>query len=370
MRVALRKYDWIITGVVFLLFAIGAAMLFSVVSGEMGGSSRFVKQVVSFCIALAVYFLFSFFPYHLLRRYAVVLYVGGAVVLVLVGQLAPVVRGTRSRLEMFGVQVQPSELMKVIMVIVLAWLLVKWGVGTFSFLLSGFMTAFVVILIVMEPDIGEAALIVMLWGALIIYAGFSWRKIALVAFIGLLVFVASWFWLFADYQKERLLIFVNPASDPLGAGYNVNQSIVALGSGGMFGRGLGHGPQSQLKFLPERHTDFILASVGEELGFVGVCLITGLYATLLWRILKVVKHTNDAFGQYLAAGSFLLLLTSFFISAGMNMGLLPVTGIPLPLISYGGSNLVGTMMLLGIVQSVKHYGDWLKKMPVEMTEFT
>lgn len=353
-----------------MLFVIGAAMLFSAVSGELGGSSRFVRQIVAFCIALAVYFLFSFFPYHLLRRYAAALYVAGATLLVLVGQVAPVIRGTRSRLEMFGVQIQPSELMKVVMVIVLAWLLAKWKTGTFSFLLSGFMTAFIVALIVMEPDIGEAALIVMLWVALVVYAGFSWRKIALVALIGLLVFAAFWFWLFADYQKERLSTFVNPASDPLGAGYNVNQSIVALGSGGMFGRGLGHGPQSQLKFLPERHTDFILASAGEELGFVGISLILGLYATLLWRILKVARQTYDAFGQYLAAGSFLLLLTSFFVSAGMNMGLLPVTGIPLPLISYGGSNLVGTMMLLGIVQSVKHYSDWLKRMPVELTEFT
>lgn len=370
MRVALKKYDWVMTGVVFLLFSVGAIMLLSVVSGDLVFSSRFFRQLISFLIAIVIYFLFSFFPYHLLRRYAAILYVAGVALLLLVGQVASVVRGARSRFEIFGVQIQPSEIVKVIMVIFLAWLLAKWKVGTFSFLLSGVMTAFVAGLIVMEPDVGEAALVVLLWSCLVVYAGFSWRKIILVGLIGLLVFAASWFWLFADYQKERLLTFMNSASDPLGAGYNVNQSIVALGSGGMFGRGLGHGPQSQLKFLPERHTDFILASAGEELGFVGICLILGLYFTLLWRILKVVRRTRDSFGQYLAAGAFLLLLVSFFVSAGMNMGLLPVTGIPLPLISYGGSNLVGTMMMLGIVQSVKHYSDWLRKMPVELTEFT
>ena len=147
------------------------------------------------------------------------------------------------------------------------------------------------------------------------------------------------------------------------------QSIVALGSGRLFGRGLGHGPQSQLKFLPEQHTDFIFASIGEELGFVGVTVVIILYAILLWRILVIARTTQDLFGQLLCVGTFLVFLLSFVVAVGMNMGLLPVTGIPLPLVSYGGSNLLSTFVLLGIVQSVRVYSKWVQAPPGEISSF-
>jgi rod shape determining protein RodA len=288
--------------------------------------------------------------------------------LVLVGQIAPVIRGTTSRITIYGTQIQPSEFMKIAIIITLAWLFARLSVTRVSLLASGLLVGVAAALIVIEPDIGMAALICLLWGALIIFLGASWRSVSLIILLAAVAFLASWFWLFADYQKDRLSTFIDPGRDPLGAGYNINQSIVAFGSGGLFGRGLGHGPQSQLKFLPERHTDFILASVGEELGFVGISLITGLYTVLLWRVIKVVQATKDPFGQYLAVSIFFILLISFFVSASMNMGLLPVTGIPLPLVSYGGSNLVATMILLGIVQSIKRYSHWLRQPPLELTE--
>lgn len=370
MRITIKKFDWILLGCQILLFAIGIAMLFSVSSGDSLMSSRFVKQVISFGIALTLYFIIGAFPYHSLKHYVIPIYAIGLAALIYVGQIAPIIRGTTSRAELFGIQIQPSEFMKIAIIIILAWLFAKYSVNRITLVISAALVGLASILIATEPDIGVAALIVLLWGAFIIYIGIPWRTIGIIALLGLIMFIGSWYWLFADYQKSRLITFMNPTSDPLGTGYNATQSIVALGSGGLLGRGLGHGPQSQLKFLPERHTDFILASVGEELGFIGISLIIGLYTILLWRIAKIAQSTKDPFGQYLASSIFLLLLISFFISAGMNMGLLPVTGIPLPLVSYGGSNLVGTMILLGIVQSIKHHSYWLRKPPSELTEFT
>jgi len=369
MRSSLIKYDWILFGAMILLFMVGVAMLISASAGDTVISSRLVRQVISFLIALVLYFIISAFPYHSLRRYAIPLYAVALIALVMVGQLAPVIRGTTSRLVLFGVQIQPSEFVKVSIVLLLAWLFAKYRANYITLIISAALILIATALIATEPDIGEAALVLIAWGILITYIGFPWRTILIIALLGTITFAGAWHWLFADYQKSRLLTFIDPTSDPLGAGYNVTQSIVALGSGGLLGRGLGHGPQSQLKFLPERHTDFILASIGEELGFIGVLLVISLYIILLWRIITIAQSTKDPFGQYLGTLIFVLLLISFFVSAGMNMGLLPVTGIPLPLVSYGGSSLVATMILLGIVQSVKYYGHWLKKPPAEFNEF-
>ena len=211
-----------------------------------------------------------------------------------------------------------------------------------------------------------AVLILLLWLAMIIFVGTSWRVISVLGVLGLAGTISAWQWLLADFQQARIHTFLNPAADPLGAGYNVVQSIVALGSGSWFGKGLGHGPQSQLQFLPEQHTDFILASLGEELGFLGIVLIVVLYVILLWRIIRLARITRDPFGRNIAVGTYLILLISFFINAGMNMGLLPVTGIPLPLISYGGSSLVATLLLLGIVQSIHAHNEWVREPPSEL----
>ncbi|MEX2054880.1 MAG: FtsW/RodA/SpoVE family cell cycle protein, partial [Candidatus Andersenbacteria bacterium] len=282
-----------------------------------------------------------------------------------------VIRGTASRLALFGVQVQPSEFMKVAMVVSLAWLFAHHARLTWQvFAKSVVLIAIPVVLIMLEPDLGVAMLLLSLWGALLIFLGLQIKAMIALGLLSGASFFAAWHWLFADYQRSRILVFLDPTSDPLGAGYNVVQSIVALGSGRLFGRGLGHGPQSQLQFLPEQHTDFIFSSIGEELGFIGVLVVVVLYAVVLWRILIIARSTRDPFGQLLAVSTFLILLVSFVVSAGMNMGLLPVTGIPLPLVSYGGSNLVTTFVLLGIVESVRVYSKWVQAPPTEFTHLT
>lgn len=367
---ALRGLDWIIMAVAGLLVALGLAMLISATYVAHPFSGLFIRQAVAAGLGLGLCLFLSTVPYHVIGRYTVWLYGLGLTALVLVALTGEMIRGTISRLAFFGFQLQPSELMKIGLILALASWLARAGTQSFRALL---VSAGIVVLpaafVLMEPDLGVAALLLLLWGALLLFWGLPWRAIVALLLLAALVGGAAWQWVLLDYQKDRLLTFLDPAADPKGSGYNVAQSIVALGSGEFIGRGLGHGPQSQLKFLPERHTDFIFASIGEELGFGGVGLLIALYGVLLWRILKVAASTQDPFGQLVVVGVFVLLLLSFLVSAGMNIGLLPVTGIPLPLVSYGGSNLVTTWILLGLVQSVHVYGRWARRAPLEIDQF-
>lgn len=357
----LRSLDWIALGATALLIALGLAMLASAnyTSGLLSG--LFLRQAIAAGLGLFFLIIFAFIHYRTTLRYTWLLYAAGLVGLLSVTIFGVFIRGTVSRLEYLSVQIQPSEFMKVGLLLALA----KVG-GRFS---SVFVLALPLIFILVEPDLGMAALFLASWFGLLIFRGLSWKAVAGLALAAVLTVSGAWTWLLADYQKARLTTFLNPAHDPQGSGYNITQSIIALGSGQLFGRGLGHGPQSQLKFLPERHTDFILASIGEELGFLGILLVLTLYAVLLWRIYAITRNSRDNFVRLYSAGAFILLLVSFTVSAGMNMGLLPVTGIPLPLVSFGGSNLVSTCIILGILQSMRVHGKWTDAPPAELTHF-
>lgn len=372
MRLAeiIRSVDYVALGATVLLVAIGLAMLISATYTEAVISALFLRQAVAAIIALLLFSFMVYVHYRTHARLTWVMYGLGLGSLLAVTIFGTLVRGTVSRLSLFGVQVQPSEFMKIGLVLALAWIFSRASINRWrTLLLSALVVGVPAAFVLLEPDLGVAALLLAVWGGVILFQGVSWKVVTALVLLGIAVSSASWVWLLADYQKNRLATFLDPARDPRGGGYNVLQSIVALGSGGAFGRGLGHGPQSQLKFLPERHTDFILASLGEELGFVGVLLVVILYTILLWRILMTAQHTRDTFAQSVCVGVFVLLLVSFTVSAGMNMGLLPVTGIPLPLISFGGSNLVSTAILLGIVQSIRVYGRWMRPTPIEITHF-
>ncbi|HLD25949.1 MAG TPA: rod shape-determining protein RodA [Candidatus Andersenbacteria bacterium] len=364
----LRAFDWVFFGATLLLICLGVVMLFSTTSDAELFSARLLRQLGALALALLAYLALSLTPYHHLERYAPWLYGAGLLSLLLVSHIGRVIRGATSRLEVFGVQIQPSEFMKVGVVIALAWLFTRPRLRRpVALICSAVVVGAAALLIALEPDFGVSSLLILLWAAMIIFVGISMRTFIALALAGAAGAAGAWRYVLAPYQKERIITFLDPAADPLGAGYNIMQSIVALGSGSILGRGLGHGPQSQLKFLPEQHTDFAVAALGEELGFLGIMLLLALYTILLWRVLRIVSETRDLFGQYLAAGTFLIILISFFTSAGMNMGLLPVTGLPLPLISYGGSNLVGTMLLLALVQSVHVHNHWVRQPPMELS---
>lgn len=365
----IRSLDWVALSACCLLFLIGLAMLFSTSYATPAlVSSRFFRQFIAIILGIVVGGIVAKIPYHAFRRVAPVLYGVGIMGLLVVTVSASIIRGAASRLTIGGFQIQPSEFMKVALIIMLAYLYSRWGRLTGSFFaLSLVAVALPVALIVMEPDTGMAALLIAVWGSILVFGGLRWSVVGGMVMIAVVAVIIAWYTFFAPYQKLRILTFLDPSRDPLGAGYNVTQSIIALGSGGVLGRGLGHGPQSQLRFLPELETDFIFAGIGEELGFVGVALVIGLYTILLWRIARTARMTNDPFGKILAVGTFFVLLIGFIVSTGMNMGLLPVTGIPLPLVSYGGSNIISTFVLLGLVQSVYAHSTWVRAAPGEIS---
>ena len=367
----IRSLDWVLLGAALLLVLLSLAMLFSSSQSSTLASSRFARQAAALTIALGAGLLAARTPYHALKSYTAIIYGAGLAGLVLVFFAGQVVRGTVSRLELFGFQLQPSELMKVALVISLAALLgAGRNLGWRRLIISLMLTAVPVGLIMSEPDLGVAALLLAVWLGMLIFGGLSGGLVTGLIGLGFAGAVVAWQWLLLPYQKDRLAVFLDPTRDPLGAGYNIVQSIVALGSGRLIGRGLGHGPQSQLQFLPERHTDFILSSVGEELGFVGIVLVLLLYGVVLWRMLHIARTTQDSFGRMLVAGVLILMAISLFVGAGMNMGILPVTGLPVPLLSYGGSNLLTTFVLIGLVQSVYVYSKWVQAPPTEISQLT
>lgn len=374
MRVGefVRSLDWVLVAATVLLVGLGLAMLFSATYTQEGlFTSRFGRQCGWAVIATLAAFAMARVPYHALQRLVPAVYVLAVGGLLAVFFAAQIIRGAASRFDIAGLQLQPSEFAKIAVVLMLAWILSRAPMLTWrTVLASALMVGLPVSFILLEPDVGAAGSMLAVWGVALIFAGVSWRTGAGVLLAATAAVLLAWRYVLVEYQKTRIHVFFDPTSDPLGAGYNVVQAIVALGSGRWLGRGLGHGPQSQLQFLPEQHTDFIVASIGEELGFVGLTVLIVLYMVVLLRILAIARRTQDRFGQLIAVGTFSVFLMSFMVSAGMNMGLLPVTGIPLPLVSYGGSNLVSSFILLALVQSVHVYSKWIQAPPRELSTFT
>jgi rod shape determining protein RodA len=204
----------------------------------------------------------------------------------------------------------------------------------------------------MQPDTGSAAVLLGLWFILLMVTGVRWRYLGVIMLTAIVLVSILWFGMFADYQKARIMTFLNPAIDPLGSGYNVTQAKIAVGSGGVFGRGLGFGSQSQLKFIPESQTDFIFAVIAEELGLLGVALVLGLWVLIFYRLARAAKRARDDFGQFVLLGILIIFFIHIFVNIGMNIGLLPVTGISLPFLSYGGSFVLVSMFFIGVAESV------------------
>jgi rod shape determining protein RodA len=209
-----------------------------------------------------------------------------------------------------------------------------------------------VALVFFQPDLGSAMILVFLWLGVMIIAGIKLKQLLILFLIGAIIFVIAWFVVLKPYQKDRVISFIDPYLDPLGSGYHRIQSMIAIGSGHLFGRGLGHGPQSQLNFLPDRYNDFIFASVAEEMGFVGVILIFVFYFLLFFRIIKIALSATNNFSRLFCMGAVILFLFQTAVNIGMNLGILPIAGISLPFVSYGGSNLLISFVIVGIVQSI------------------
>ncbi|HAV10931.1 MAG TPA: rod shape-determining protein RodA [Candidatus Moranbacteria bacterium] len=352
----LFKADWVLLGAVFLLLGIGLAVLYSIsnVGEDSFFSSVFWKQVFYAFLAVSTMLFFSLANYHYLRSYSTSIYFATLLILVVVLVFGETVRGTSGWIGFGAFNVQPVEIAKITLVIFLASFISqkRMELGEVGRLIASFvLTGIMLFLVIKQPDFGSAMVLLSVWAGMIFVSGISRKLIFMIVFVAAAVSFVGWFQL-APYQKDRIASFVDPTRDPQGAGYNVRQSIVAVGSGGMIGKGIGHGSQSQLNFLPEKHTDFIFASIAEELGYLGSIFVIALFGTIFYRIRRIAQLAPDNFGYLVAVGILIMFFVQTFINIGMNMGIVPVTGIPLPFLSYGGSSLISVFAAVGILVNI------------------
>jgi rod shape determining protein RodA len=350
----LKYFDMPLLIVSGLLLLIGLAIQYAV-SLSGGTIEIFYRQLVFSIVGTGLFFLFAFYNYHRLSKLNRIAYLVLIAALIFLLIFGVQVRGSARWIELGFFRLQPAELAKVIVGLGLArWLYLKRGqINSWqNFLIAFLYAAIPAVLIFLEPDLGSAAIVMGVWFGLMLLSPLRKLYVVIFLIVALLFAGVAWKFVLKDYQHRRIEVFLNPDKDPKGKGYNVRQAIIAVGSGEMFGRGLGRGLQSQLKFLPERQTDFIFASASEEIGFIGVTALLALYYLLFRRLLKIIKYARDDLAMYITGGILFLFLAQVLINIGMNIGLLPVTGIPLPFLTYGGSSLLVTCIALGIVQNV------------------
>ncbi len=346
------QFDWILFSAIFLLMGISLLILSSLSS--TGGTNYFFKQVFFVGVGIGVMFFVAFLDYRHIERASTPLYFGTLALLGSLLLIGSTVRGTTGWLSVGTFQVQPVEFAKVVLILFLSSFIRKKTseLGEWTRIIASlFLSAMMIFLVLRQPDLGSSLVLMAIWIGMIIVAGLRISHVLTLTFLGCLLVIGTWF-LLAPYQKDRINTFLHPELDPKGSGYNVLQSMVAVGSGGIFGKGVGHGSQSQLAFLPERHTDFIYAVVTEELGLVGAWLVLVLYGVILYRIRRIAEVASDNAGYLLSVGALIFFFTHMAINVGMNIGVLPVTGLPAPFLSYGGSSLLAFCLMIGLLQSV------------------
>src|SRR3989344_2617760 len=346
----LKKLDWGLISAIVLLLAVGLLSIASTSQTRTGAFILLKKQAIFAVIGLILLLLFSFIDYRFLRNYPAVvltLYVISVSLLILLFIFSSKTRGAISWFHFSSsigsIGFEPVEITKFTLIALLSKYFsnrhVDFGLIRHIFF-SGFYFFVPTALVLFQPDFGSAVLLIIIWVGIMLASGIRMRHLAALLLILSIFSGIGWSFFLKDYQRARILIFLSPQSDPLGRGYNISQSIIAIGSGGFWGKGLGHGSQSQLNFLPEQHTDFILATIAEEWGFFGVSLILITWGIIFWKLFLITINANTNFARLFIFGFPLLLLSHISINIGMNLGFFPVTGIPLPLLSYGGSNLI------------------------------
>jgi rod shape determining protein RodA len=333
------------------IVGVGLITLFSAADQSL---ARVATQASSLAIALLLMWIVANIPPQTLARAAVPLYVLAVTLLVGVALFGTLVNGSRRWLNLGVARIQPSELMKVALPLMLAWYFQKFEgrIGWKDFVFAGVMIVVPVYLIKRQPDLGTSLMIAASGFYVLYLAGLSWKVIVGLAGAGVAAAPLVWSHLH-DYQRERVLTFVDPTRDPLGAGYHSTQASIALGSGGIVGKGWLNGTQTHLDFLPEKHTDFIFAVYGEEFGLVGSTLLLLLYVLLVGRAMVITANASTLFARLLAGAVTLMFFTYAFVNMAMVSGVLPVVGVPLPLVSYGGTALVSLFIGLGILMSVQ-----------------
>ncbi len=351
-----RLRPWVLVFDPLLLLVLCAIAMLSLITMYSAGyefPGRLEAHARNLLLAAAVMWLAAVVPREWLLRFALPLFLCGVVLLIAVALIGDVSKGARRWLNLFGLlRIQPSELLKIACPMMLAWYFQyrQRALGPLDFLVAAALLVVPVVLILKQPDLGTAILVGASGAFVIFLAGLGWKPIATLLVGGAAAAPAFWH-LMHDYQRQRVLTFLDPTSDPLGNGFHIIQSTIAIGSGGLWGKGWMQGTQTHLDFVPERTTDFILAVYSEEFGLMGNLVLIGLYALLVLRCLAIASATATLFHRLLAAALGLVFFTYAFVNIGMVSGVLPVVGVPLPLMSYGGTAMVTLGVGLGLVMA-------------------
>ncbi len=348
---ALQRVDAVLLAALSLLIFLGLTTLYSA-SG--GNEAQVIRQAIHFLMGLILVVIFSQIPSKTLRLWAIWLYGSGVVLLILVLMFGVTKKGATRWLNV-GLDIQPSEIMKLAVPMMVAYYLSEKPLPPrFSHIVVSLLLIAVPMLLIMkQPDLGTALLIATSGFFVMYLAGISWWLIGGAVVVVSVAAPLLYFFGMHDYQRKRIDTLLNPESDILGTGYHIYQSKIAIGSGGVYGKGWMQGDQSRLDFLPERHTDFIYAVFGEEFGLVGNMVLMALYVFVIWRGLYIATKGEDTFARLLAGSLSLTFFFYLFVNTGMVSGLLPVVGVPLPLVSYGGTAVVTLMMAFGIMMGMK-----------------
>jgi len=352
----ITRLDWLLIAPMFLLAASGLIAIYSLSLGEMGtGVNFYNRQLIFLGLSVCIFFIVSYVDYSIWKNYAGIFYLSSIFLLILVFVIGKTTHGAVSWFRLGFFNVQPVELVKIALILLFARYFSQIETAKISWkhIYVSFIYAIIpIFLVVLQPDMGSAMVLLAIWLGMVFLAGM--RLWQIMAFIvgGALIATMSWFFVLHDYQKQRVTTFLNPAQDALDSGYNVIQATIAIGSGGFGGMGIGRGSQSQLNFIPERHTDFIFATISEESGLVGSSLVLFFFGLIFLRMKNIINKASNKFGRLVVSGVIVAIFFQVWVNIGMNIGLVPVAGISLPFLSYGGSFLIVVMFLMGIVQSV------------------
>ena len=358
LKEQLKKMDWWLVIIPFLLVGLGIISIYSSSLGR-GDFSNAWKQAIFLGIGLVLMFGISFFNWRTFSNnpyLILLLYFFGVLALIGLYFFAPEIRGIRGWYRIGPFSLDPVQFFKIILIVLLAKYFSQRHIEMYKFqhiILSGIYVFIPSALIFFQPDAGSASILIIIWAGILLISGIKIRHFVILSLTALLVFTFSWTFVFRDYQKARIISFINPYVDVLGEGWSRAQTRIAIGQGEILGQGIGQGSQTQYGFLPEPQTDFIFASIAEEMGLLGVSILLFLYIFLGWRIIKIATLTSVNFCRFFAFGFIILIGSQAFINIGMNLGLLPIVGLSLPFISYGGSSLISLFIGLGILQSIR-----------------
>jgi rod shape determining protein RodA len=347
--------DYILFSAVVIISAIGLTSIYSSMGFDLA-----LRQGLFILFGFLLYLLLSFFDWRILKENSFlvfIIYLAAIGLLVGVLLFGPEIRNVQRWFRIGPIMFSPAEIAKIVLIIVLAKYFSMRHAELYKvrhIILSGIYAFIPIFLIFKQPDLGTAIIFVILWGGILLISGIKLKHFLFLCLIGILVVGLAWSFLLADYQKDRVTSFLNPEVDPQGLGWGARHAKVAIGNGGLLGQGIGEGTQTQLGFLPEPHTDFVFAAIAEEMGFVGVCLLIGAIGVMFWRILKIIFQAKYNFCRLFISGFLIILIFQNFVNIGMNLGFLPITGTPLPFVSYGGSSILFTFTGLGILENMRY----------------